>query len=1034
MELQKEQKEDTGLRVLSARIQSAERVEAATMPYTTFTPASPSSSAGDSLSFPPPATRTASAAPGSSTTGTVRAAFTVYLLDVRCAVGREAFTVATFRRYSEFRALDQQLGRAALTALLPPRRALGHLGAPVVRARAAQLQRYLDALLRDPRAARAPAVLAFLCPVAERRRAPSPLLQDRVAFVIQSALLQSGQSQQGTATSQQVSSPQQPSQQQPLRTKELCLSLDSTPIRPGRPKAPKPTLATLPEPLLLRIFAGLGVRGLLAVARTCRRLYVVASQNALWAPLLARCCPAWPAAVVDAPALDLRTSSKRALLRLCRACAPRRRAFQPPAPCLRCPCPLRRTLAVLAGPAAHALHRALAGAQHPAADAAFAHDTATVCVHAPCAAASSWCFHVHLAASSCSDNDSTIKTTTTTTTTTTTSPPCTVIYGHSNHEKLTAFFLLRSNFVIITFFWDDETSMRDVFQLVERARELCPLMPIFLVGVPSKPQEQQQEEQQQSRLKALEMGISLGAIKYIEMRKVDTESTLMLLSEIGTVLSPALCELPRAAAAAATLAPLLSEEQSLVDVDEDCCIGELSPRATTEEDPQSRRTAQAVVRGAREHFLQQLERLSIDGVVREYEASALDLETKAANLKLFVASMADYVHRTPLWRTASAREKTLAAHELEEYVFERLYAALFRPPQDRAADREIEQQIARLGFVLPAHLDIPRALWDSDAWAAAADELQNMNYCASPFGKMHCLMNCTKILLRSLQARATRGETSADHFLPHLVYVLIRANPPFLASNIAFVQRFASDAVRTSEASYYWTSLEVAVSFILQITSKSLRISDADFARLTSATVEPLPPRLDTLPLKLRRSLGIEQDDTHSVAPELSAVPSARVQSSNIRSKEEEDEEDEDALNEFYRERALTRRASVAAGTLNSAAAANAAAQFLFAMRGTQPPEDADTLPLLDFDDDDENEEKTKRKTTGTRLRTRPRSDAVGTHFNLSTESLAGRAPTPVDALDGMPAKPSGAAPRAPSVTAQGHAIVSSPSSLIGQH
>ena len=366
------------------------------------------------------------------------------------------------------------------------------------------------------------------------------------------------------------------------------------------------------------------------------------------------------------------------------------------------------------------------------------------------------------------------------------------------------------------------------------------------------------------------MGIALRAVKYIELATVDATSATMLLSEIGSVLSPALAEAPYRAVAPPP--SLLTDEQSLVDVDDDeGDIEELaaaSPEATSSAaagsvgDPQNRRTAQAVVRGAREHFLRQLERLSIDGVVREYEASGLDLETKAANLKLFVASMADYVHGTALWRGASAREKTLAAHELEEYVFERLYAALFRPPQDRAADQAVEQQISRLGFVLPAHLDIPARVWDSDAWAAAADELQNMNYCASPFGKMHCLMNCTKILLHSLQSRATRGETSADHFLPHLVYVLIRANPPFLASNIAFVQRFASDSVRTSEASYYWTSLEVAVSFILQITSRSLRISEADYARLTSSTVVPLPPArvaasLDALPPKALRSLGL---------------------------------------------------------------------------------------------------------------------------------------------------------------------------------
>ncbi len=47
----------------------------------------------------------------------------------------------------------------------------------------------------------------------------------------------------------------------------------------------------------------------------------------------------------------------------------------------------------------------------------------------------------------------------------------------------------------------------------------------------------------------------------------------------------------------------------------------------------------------------------------------------------------------------------------------------------------------------------------------------------------------------------------ADDFLPVLIYVVIHANPPQLASNLEYIQRFRMHSKMVSESAYFFTQL-----------------------------------------------------------------------------------------------------------------------------------------------------------------------------------------------------------------------------------
>ena len=55
--------------------------------------------------------------------------------------------------------------------------------------------------------------------------------------------------------------------------------------------------------------------------------------------------------------------------------------------------------------------------------------------------------------------------------------------------------------------------------------------------------------------------------------------------------------------------------------------------------------------------------------------------------------------------------------------------------------------------------------------------------------------------------RHSDGDESADRFVPLLIYVVLRANPDHLVSNIQYILRFRNPEKLGGEAGYYLSSL-----------------------------------------------------------------------------------------------------------------------------------------------------------------------------------------------------------------------------------
>jgi len=190
-------------------------------------------------------------------------------------------------------------------------------------------------------------------------------------------------------------------------------------------------------------------------------------------------------------------------------------------------------------------------------------------------------------------------------------------------------------------------------------------------------------------------------------------------------------------------------------------------------------------------------------------------------------------------------ERTHICDLSERYIMICCYKPLFCPytTPDEEEDLMIQGKIRSLNWVTAAHLECPfkeTAPEVRDVIYTAINDILEVDGLKCPQDKLGSVVSCSKKVFEVLQAGG-REQASADDFLPALIYILLKANPPRIVSNINFITRFSNESrLRSGEEGYFFTNLCCSLEFIKNLTAQSLNLPQAEFDSYMSG--QAIPP------------------------------------------------------------------------------------------------------------------------------------------------------------------------------------------------
>lgn len=278
-------------------------------------------------------------------------------------------------------------------------------------------------------------------------------------------------------------------------------------------------------------------------------------------------------------------------------------------------------------------------------------------------------------------------------------------------------------------------------------------------------------------------------------------------------------------------------------------------------------------------FLEQLRHKSADPVAKflrsfltEFGKKQWMVHEQVKIISDFLIFITNKMALCDVWREVSDAEFDNAKEGMEKLVMNRLYAQTFSPAipapvqpprstskgkrkeqdkilgpgrrgqhqEDIERDDILAQKIRIYSWVKEEHLDIPPVGASSERFMKLAQQelLKIKNYRA-PRDKVICVLNCCKVIFGMLK-NAKSADTSADSFVPLLIYTVLHANPDHLVSNVQYILRFRNQDKLGGESGYYLSSLSGAIQFIESLDRTTLTVSDDEFERNVELAVSAI--------------------------------------------------------------------------------------------------------------------------------------------------------------------------------------------------
>ena len=219
-------------------------------------------------------------------------------------------------------------------------------------------------------------------------------------------------------------------------------------------------------------------------------------------------------------------------------------------------------------------------------------------------------------------------------------------------------------------------------------------------------------------------------------------------------------------------------------------------------------------------FLEKREKQMIN-FVTNFRESCSASDEKIALMERFLASLwaqLDADTSVTLLTANSQSQMDTCRVAVERSVVAHIYYHAMYPNGEADVSRDVvlADHINKLAVeITPNHRDlrVGKQYHYEAPWPSAQAELGQLAAFKTPKDKVACVVRCCQTIMNLLSLSAKSSVPAADDFLPVLVFVVVKANPPSLLSTVQYVESFYGNRV-SGEDHYWWMQFVAAIEFI----------------------------------------------------------------------------------------------------------------------------------------------------------------------------------------------------------------------------
>ena len=180
-----------------------------------------------------------------------------------------------------------------------------------------------------------------------------------------------------------------------------------------------------------------------------------------------------------------------------------------------------------------------------------------------------------------------------------------------------------------------------------------------------------------------------------------------------------------------------------------------------------------------------------------------------------------------LFKNITEKECDNILEIIENFILRQIYKYIFKNDFLKE-DKEFYEKTKCLDWVMPNHLEIKKYYVDQLGMAELC--IKKFDNAKSLFDKLTCIKDAfTNINNNIKYSEGKSEEAGQDEMVPIFQYILIKAQPKRMRTNINYINCFLSEELLNGQFGYFVSQIESSFSFIMNINNNFLNMSKEEF-------------------------------------------------------------------------------------------------------------------------------------------------------------------------------------------------------------